>query len=285
VRFVYIGEPAARMAALSSDTTDIVGELEPTNIAVVEGNSALKVLQRPYGADAFFIMHTTEKPFDDVRVRKAVKLTIDRPGLVQAVLQGRGVVMNDQPVPPESPDWVNLPTPQRDIAKAKELLSAAGYANGLDLTLYVMPGGPGYVEAATAMQEMMKPAGINLKVERLTADIYWTEAYMQKPFFVSYWIPTDLDYVFNLGFYSSSPYNESGWQSPELDAQIDALASESDLGKRKAILTKIQTLISEEGAVLIPYMAQQFIGMRREVQGIEPFNYRVFFHTAWLSQG
>ncbi|MCW5849177.1 MAG: twin-arginine translocation signal domain-containing protein [Anaerolineae bacterium] len=285
VRFVYLSEPAAQLAALTSGAIDLIDRMAFESVAAVSSTPTLRLLESPFGLAVFFSMQTTSKPFDDVRVRQAFKLAMDRPGLIKAVYQGRGTVMNDQPVAPTSPYWANLPIPERNIAKAKELLAAAGYANGLDVTLYTAPIGPGFVEAAVAYQEMAKAAGINVKVERTTPDTYFTNYLLQVPFFMDIW-PThlDADQILELGFYSSSAFNEAAWQRPDLDALIDAMGAEQDQTKRKAILAQAQRLISEEGGVMIPCVVPILSGMRREVQNL-------IVHdsypptTIWLAQG
>ena len=81
-------------------------------------------------------MRNDQAPFTDARVRQAVAYTLDRPGAVAALLSGDGSVANDYPFGPRYPSTdTSVPQRTQDIAKAKQLLAAAGHPNGFSTTL------------------------------------------------------------------------------------------------------------------------------------------------------
>jgi len=202
-------------------------------------------------------------------IGRAIMQAVDRPGLRQVVLQGQGDLGNDQPIAPTSPFWANLPIPQQDIGKAKELLAAAGYPDGVSVTLVIAEIAPSLVAAAVALQEMVKPAGITIELERVAVDVFWVQYSMQVPFFISYWFnPLDPDQLLSTVYQSTAPFNESGWQSPELDALIEAGRIEPDLAKRTAIYAQAQQLISEQGCVIIPYYRPLLVAATTAVQNL-----------------
>src|SRR3546814_1487868 len=94
-----------------------------------------------------------QKPFDDVRVRKAMKLVVDRPAMVQIATLGFGIPGNDNPVPPTSPAAVRSDPIPQDIAQAKALLVEAGYPDGLTVDLYT---GARSEEHTSELQSLMR---------------------------------------------------------------------------------------------------------------------------------
>jgi len=268
VQHLYMSDSTTQIAALTSGTLDAMS-LSSENMAALANNPAVQILQLAPGAQDLFVMRADQAPFQDVRVRQAFKLAVDRPGLRQVVLQGQGDLGNDQPIAPTSPFWANLPIPQQDIGKAKELLAAAGYPDGVSVTLVIAEIAPSLVAAAVALQEMVKPAGITIELERVAVDVFWVQYSMQVPFFVSYWFnPLDPDQLLSTVYQSTAPYNESGWQSPELDALIEAGRIEPDLAKRTAIYAQAQQLISEQGCVIIPYYRPLLVAATTAVQNL-----------------
>lgn len=267
VHHLYLPESTTQIAGLTSDTLDVVTQLGVENIAALADNPLVKVHQGLASTYMVFAMRVDQEPFTDVRVRQALKLVMDRPGLVQGVLQGYGVVGNDQPIPPGNPYAVELPAPTRNIEQAKALLTAAGYPDGLSLTLYTAEVGPNIVATSVAFQEMAKAAGVNVQIERMSADLYWTEYYLQQPFFVSFWLflPEPDEYMI-FGFDVGATYDEGNWHPPELTALIQAGRGERDVVKRKEIYAQLQQLISEQGAIIVPYFQPLYAATSRAVQ-------------------
>jgi peptide/nickel transport system substrate-binding protein len=285
LQMVILPEATTQIAALMSGSIELVQSVERENLALLEGAADVVVLECRQGLYPVFAMRVDQKPFDDVRVRQAVKHAVDRAGLVAAILQGRGSIGNDQPIDPGSPFWANVAPLAYDVEKAKALLAEAGYPEGLELTLHtseLMDGGPGVNAAAVALQEMLKAVGITLTIENVPGASYYAEAYLQVPFFTS-WFPTfsEPDAILPLAYISTGAYNESGWGDPQVDEWVAAGRTELDLEKRKTIYAEIQQRISAEGGVLIPYFAPYLQAASTRLQGHFP-GLRLVFRDLWL---
>jgi peptide/nickel transport system substrate-binding protein len=277
VRHVYMPEEATQIAALTGGSIDIMFQLGFENISTVEEHADTVVGEARSGLYQDIVMRVTEEPFTDNRVRLALKYCVDRPGVRQVVLQGRGDLGNDHPIPPINPFWAAIRIRERNIEKAKELLAEAGYADGLDITLITSPVRPGLVEYAVAFQEMVKPAGVNVKVERVPADGYWSEYWMKVPLCMSNWnLRATADETLSTAYHSEAKWNESDFRSPELDRLIEEARGEKDHEKRKELYAQAQKLLSEEGGVIISYFKPTVMAMRKEVQNFNPHP------TAWL---
>lgn len=271
LQFSFISEPAAQLAALTSGAADIVDQVGIENLAQLEKAAGVKVVEGPRGLYHLFVMNTATKPFDDVRVRQAFKHAMDRAALQKAILQGKGALGNDQPIGPENTFWANVAPLPYDPAKAKQLLTAAGYADGLKVTLSVADITPRVVDAAVALQEMVKPAGITLTIDKVPMQTYYTQKYMQSPFFVSWWPAfSEPDYILSLAYISKAGFNESGLSDPKLDELIVKGRQERDQTKRQPIYAEVQKLISEQGGVMIPYHMPMYSATRANVNGYAP---------------
>lgn len=285
VQMLIIPEATTQIAALTSGSIDFVQTVDQESLPLLAGAANVAVLECRQGLYPVFAMRVDQKPFDDVRVRQAVKHAIDRAGLQTAILQGRGTIGNDQPVDPGSPFWANIAPLAYDVEKAKSLLAEAGYPDGLELTLHtsdVVDGGPGVNEAAVAIQEMLKAVGITLTIENVPGAAYYAQTYMQVPFFTS-WFPTfsEPDAILPLAYTSTGAYNESGWGDPQTDELIAAGRAEPDVEKRKAIYSQVQQVISTEGGVLVPYFAPYLQAASTRLQGHAP-GLRIVFANLWL---
>lgn len=285
VQLLAMPEAAAQVAALTSGTVDFLHQIGLESLAALEGAPDVQVLESRQGVMPIFAMRVDQKPFDDVRVRQAFKYAIDRAALQNVLLQGRGVIGNDQPIGPGTLFWADVPPLAYDVEKAKALLAEAGYGDGLEVTLVTAEiGGPRLTDAAVILQEMVKAVGITITLEKVPGDTFWTEQYMQVPFFVSWWpVFGDPDGLLPLAFSAEGPYNESGWSDPKVEELIVAARGAQDLEQRKTLYAEVQQIISTEGGVLVPYFSPLLQAIRSNVQGHTPRS-RAVLQGIWLAQ-
>ena len=285
VRHQYISEMATQIAALSSGELEMMWQINTESIAVLEKSPQINIVEVPGGSYQPIMMSVTQKPFDNVKVRQAMKYLVDRDAFVKAVLQGRGQPGNDQPVTPGAPFWGNVPPYPFDIAKAKALLAEAGYPDGFETTLATSDARPGMVETATVFQEMAKAAGVKITLKQIPADNYWKE-YLTYPMCLSSWpIFPSTDQIFTMVYHSTGVWNETGLKDATLDGLIEAARSEKDEVKRQELYTKMQQLVHDEGAVIVPYFRSGFYAHHEKVQDIiySP-NGLTRPHTTWIKQ-
>lgn len=274
VHHLYIPDSISQVVALTSGTIDAM-ILSNADAAQLQDTPDIQILPLNPGMHDGLVMRPDQPPFDDVRVRQAFKLAVDRAGLLQVAAQGHGVLANDQPIAPASPFWADLPIPQQDLAKAKALLAEAGYPDGLAVTLVVAEIWPGLTTVAVAIQEMVKPAGITIELQPVSVDLFWGQYYQEAALFMGYWSSDpDPDILFSSSYHSQAPFNDAGWQNPVLDALIEAGRLERAPAKRKAIYAEAQQLIAEQGCIMIPYHRPLLFGARTNVKNLrQEFSY------------
>ena len=197
-------------------------------------------------------MRTDMPPFNDVRVRQAIRLVADRQALVDLILKGAGTVSCDTPVDPSDPyRWNPEGGCPQDIKKAKALLTEAGYANGLNLTLYTSNVLPNLVPMGEIFQQQAAAAGIKVDLKVVPADSFFTETAVKEAFITTGWLGRPTDEILNLVFRSTSPLNEAKFVNEAFDKLLDEARQEQDLAKRTKLYQDAQQLIATDGGHMI----------------------------------
>lgn len=207
-----------------------------------------------YQSGGFFnaVLHTNEKPFDDVRVRQALKLSVDRTKWVQAVYMGYAIPGNDTPLAPIYADAPDIPPTKQDIEKAKALLAEAGHAKGIDLTCHFINDDLS-TNTATWLASSAEAAGFRIKLQP-NPEYWqtWLNDWGPNKFGVSNWgmRSTPSEY-FNIAYQSKAAWNETHWKNPDFDSKLAAYDAELDAAKRKSLLKDLSTLVKEDGGLLV----------------------------------
>jgi peptide/nickel transport system substrate-binding protein len=208
------------------------------------------------------------EPFNDVRVRKAVRMAADREELVKLVLGGQGVVACDAPVEPNDQYRADMSCPQ-DIEGAKALLAEAGYPDGIDVDVHVATLEPTWPTLAVAYQEQAAAAGIRVNVVQMPTDGYWSEVWMKKDVAATRWNERPADQALHEIYLSTAKWNESYFKDEAFDAMLAESRRELDFDKRKAIYVKAQQYLSENSGTLIPYTVTRLVGVSSRVKDLD----------------
>lgn len=139
VIFRTIPENSARLMELQSGSIDLIDGVNPDDVALAKADKNLQIFLRPSFNIGYLAMNMEKKPFDNVKVRQAVAMAINKAGIVKAFYAGLAEPAKN-PMPPslwgynnKVKDW------PYDPAKAKKLLAEAGFPNGFSTTLWAMP--------------------------------------------------------------------------------------------------------------------------------------------------
>ncbi|WP_158907428.1 ABC transporter substrate-binding protein [Burkholderia sp. L27(2015)] len=167
--FAITPDAAVREQKLKVGECDIALSPKPTDVLSARDDAKLKVLQTPAFMTAFVALNTQHKPLSDVRVRQAINMAFDRPAYLKAVF-------SDMATPAINPfpanNWGNAASVQpytQNVAEAKKLLTAAGYPNGFDTTIWTRPGGsllnPNPKTGAEMLQSDLARIGVRAQVK------------------------------------------------------------------------------------------------------------------------
>jgi peptide/nickel transport system substrate-binding protein len=203
-------------------------------------------------------MRTDIAPFDNLPLRRAMRVVADRQEMVDVALGGAGVVACDTPVKPDD-QYRNNPDCSPNPELAKELLAEAGYDGEL-FTLFISDVCSDWTPLAEVYQQQLDAIGVNMEIKVVPSDGFWTDAWMVEPFVATCWGERPADQILNEAFRSGAVWNETFWSNEEFDAQLDTARNEQDFDARKAAYQAAQELIWLEGGALIPYHGQNFRG-------------------------
>ncbi|MEZ4868201.1 MAG: ABC transporter substrate-binding protein [Caldilineaceae bacterium] len=259
--------------ALVQGQVDLILDVPIQHIDALNEHPETTVVETKSGRYQNLAMRVIEPPFDDVRVRQALKACLDNGVLQQKILQERGEVGYNHPLASISPLFVAQPAQPADPTQARQWLEEAGHADGLQLQLITADVAPGMVDLAYAVQAMAQDAGITIEVieVKVSSDIYFSQYWGRVPFYVSAWEFRPSAYeTFAVAYQSESPWNETGWSSPDLDDLLAQAGSNADPAKRQELYHQATELLAKDGAVVIPYFQPTIVAQRNHVQGFRP---------------
>jgi peptide/nickel transport system substrate-binding protein len=267
VEITTIADTEARIQALLAGQLDFSNDAVYEQTLLFEGNDEFELTQIPGGNWSGFVMRTDIPPFDNVALRQAMHEVVDRQAMVDLALSGAGTVSCDTAVMPGDPYQLTCDDPQ-DIDMAKTKLEEAGYAGGFEVDLYTADVCSDWTALTEIYQQQAALADISVNIQTVSADGFWTEAWMVQPFVMTCWNERGADAALNEIFRSGGAWNESYWNVPEYDAMLDAASSEPDFDARRQHYLDAQTMLHEEGGTIIPYFANIFRVQKTCVENI-----------------
>lgn len=221
-----------------------------------------------------FTMRVDQAPFDDVKVRQAMRLIVDRQAMIDQVLSGYGSLGNDMYAPLDVDYASDLPQREQDIDQAKSLLASAG-VDGLQVELFTGEDiGTVAVPAANLFAEQAKAAGVEVKVTKKNP--FYDDDYLSYTFAQDFWNTRNYIPQAVVGTFPEAQggtYNETHWDNSDHRDLVNAAAKELDEAKRSDLLHQAQEIEYNEGGLIIWGFRQQVDAYASNVQGLEPSKY------------
>ena len=271
--FSVIADNNTSVIAMETGEVDLDINLSNSSIQTIEANPDLKEYSGPKASMMLFSFNNQGKIFSDPRMREAVYLCIDRQAIVDSCLSGRGEVtyacmlqMLD-----EYPD--SLAAPKRDVEKAKQLVTEAGYPDGVTVTAVTIDNNT-YKNPTVMLQEQLKGSGINLEIELMDRAAWNDQVITNTNYEITCWaIPvTTLDADFAASkFYgplSGGGGNFSNCKEPEIDALIEAGRVTEPGEERNEIYRKFCQEILDKYIVCPIYTSTREIAANAGLQGV-----------------
>jgi peptide/nickel transport system substrate-binding protein len=284
-------DATAQINALKGGQIDAMTDLPANQVEAVK-SSGVEALISQTGGWVPLCMAIDMAPFDDPKVRQAMRLIIDRKQILEQIGSGYGTVAKDLYAPFDEGYFSDLPERNQDIEQAKSLLKSAG-KEGLAVDLHTTNGAAGMVELASVFASQAKEAGVKITVKN--DPNYYGDAYLKLAFSVDFWGTRGYLNQVQQGSLPTSPYNETHWPpksgtgSDFGDLYKQALA-ETDPGKRVDIEHQMQQYEYDLGGYIIPFFNSLIDGHSSQVKGLTPskgtLNLAGFghgFRTIWFA--
>jgi peptide/nickel transport system substrate-binding protein len=272
VEFIYFNDQTAMVDALKGGQVDLVMALGTDLYKSLEGEAGIKQLDAPTNQFDLVRLRADRKPGNDPRVIEALKLATDREDVYKLVMQGYGRIGRDSPIGPMYTQYYSedTPLPARDVAKAKELLKAAGYGNGLKIDLHT-PDTGNRPNLATVLKEQWAEAGVDVNVVVEPESVYYGD---------NGWLAVDLgitgwgsrpypQFYLNVMLTCDAVWNEAHYCNKDFDKLVNTAGTTLNEQERVDAYKEIQKILIESGPVIIPYFYTQLAGISDKFQGFE----------------
>lgn len=285
IRFIDMGTSTpAHLAALQAGQVDILYRINVSDIDLVGKLSNATMLTGQAAQTPVMRMQVDQKPFDDIRVRKAVVLASDNERMLSLGYRGQGTVAGNHHVAPFQPEYFGLPPVKRDVARAKALLQEAGHGGGLDLTIMVgNTQGTWEQNTAQVLQQNLAEAGIKLKLNVVPSAEYWP-VWDKVAFGLTYWAHRPLAVqTLELAYRSKAVWNETHLADPAFDAALDKAMSIVDPKERAKAMEAVERILQDQAIMVQPYWSNKFTAISKKVRNYEehPSDYFNLYKT-WL---
>lgn len=257
--FTITPDPATRIAKLASGECRMSAFPRPIDLDPVRRNPQLKLISAPGFNIAYVAYNVTHKPLDNVLVRRALDMAIDKQAILKTVYDGQASVAA-APMPPTQWGYdPNLKDAPRDLAKARDLLRQAGFPNGFAITLWAMPIQRAYNPNARLMAQLIQSDWAKIGVKATIVSYEWGEYNKRAKvggehdailygWMADYADPDNwLDTV--LGCASRQGSNVAKWCDPAFDKLTAAARQTTDRARRIALYQQAQDIFKRE----IPY--------------------------------
>lgn len=264
-----IPDESARLAALRAGDLQITSFDNPLMLNLAQSDTTISVQEQLTTNSYLMLANAAHPQLADRQVRQAISLALDRQQLVDIGISGRASVTGPIPV-----GFANYATPideqplyVRDVEAAKTFLAGAGYAEGFDVTLMVLP----VLTVTVPMAELIKAqlAEVGIRVEIVQKDLAsfvqaWAvdhTAQLTLLWFAGFSDP----YLMLLNFLSESFNPIVGADEDGIDPLLRQLSFVSAPGDRKPILASIETQIAEDAYLQFIASRNNFVAWRNDL--------------------
>jgi peptide/nickel transport system substrate-binding protein len=270
IEFIDLGDdPAATVAALASKQVDGLYGADIVQLEALQKIPHVRMYQVITAYTATARMQPV-KPFDDKRVRQAMRYAIDSNVVLQVAHRGLGQPGEHHHVSPVHPEYAKLPVMTRDVAKAKKLLAEAGHPNGIDVEIVARPQPAWELLAVQTMVEQWKEAGIRVKINVMPSTQYW-EVWTKVPFGFTTWAHRPLGVMsLALAYRTGVPWNESKYSNAEFDRLLAQAEGTLDVNSRREIMTRLEAILQDDGPIVQPVWRAIFTFHDKRVLGFRP---------------
>ena len=277
VEFIDMGtEMPPQIAAIQAGEIDLIdfGDISATEaFAALKDDKRVKIYPATTNQTRILRMRVDMKPWSDNRVRMALKLCQHREKILALAYFGEGMQGQDVHVSPKHPEYCPISTPAYDPKKAKELLVAAGYPDGLDVNIAVGSGWKEIVRYAEILKQDAAPAGFRINIQTMPNSQYW-EKWTEVDLGITTWahrpIGTMVPSLAYVGDAEGKPaaWNETRWVDAEYSKLLTEANGTLDVEKRRKIFCQLEKIQQDRGSIGNAFWINVWTIAGKRVQGV-----------------
>lgn len=269
IQFVQIPDASTKLTALRTGEVHWIDAVPPQDIESLSGEDGITVGRVPGGDYHYFALNENREPFNDVRVRQAIAMAINRDEIALAAQFGAATA-NQTAIPASNAAWYYdyAPYASADIAGAQALLDEAGVSN-LEIEFLVTSDFPETVVQAEVIAAELAALGITVVINDVDFST-WLDLEGSGEFdaFMLSWIGNiDPDDFYYAQHHSTGGFNFQGYSNAEVDQLLDGARVETDQAARKALYDQAAKLIVDEASYIYLYNPDNINAWRDEVGG------------------
>ncbi|MEY8839007.1 ABC transporter substrate-binding protein [Cribrihabitans sp. XS_ASV171] len=268
-----VTEGSARTIKLEAGEVDAIIDPPLNQVEKLKAMEGIKVgTVVPYRSD-FVQLNTTKPPFDNMKVRQALNLAVDKSAIIEGVLYGAGEVAASAMPPMAYADPALAPY-DHDLEAARTMLEEAGLGDGFSAELLVNSGIAAHRNVAVALQAMMQPLGVDLNIQMVEGGTHWeTTKAGNYEMAVSYATSDTIDPDQLIGFLAVNPERANAyhteWKNERLN-ELYALERVTENGaERGAMFKEMVQILHDEAPYIFLYHPAAAWATRSNVEGFE----------------
>ncbi len=265
-------ESGTRLADLERGFVHATDPVLPNEVAQINDGDFAEVLETSSTGLAFIGFNMKDGPFEDIRVRQAVSMALNKDEVIDGVYDGFGVKGKGPLAPKVFGYDEEIDGLQYDLEEAKKLLAEAGYEDGFTATLWTNDN-PQRIDTAILLQDALKDLNIELKIEQMEFGTYIEELKKgDHDLYMLGWTNPmlDADHGLYMLFHSSSigvPPNAMWYKNDKVDELLEAGRQEMDDEKRLDIYKELQETIIEDAPMIFLDYQVYLTAVRNNVEG------------------
>ncbi len=282
IEFVVLSDNDDKIELLKSGSVHIIDQLNVSEIDSVNADDALKLYYRPFFNIGYLALNNKTEPFNDINVRKAISLLIDKNDLLDDKYNDLVRTAHSFLPPTIEGYHEGLKSEQVDVVTAKKLLSKAGYTDGLKITLWVMDRPRNYfpnpMAIATSIKDQLAKADITLTINVIPWDNYIDDVKLGNhqmalvgwngdiidpdnflyPLFASKFIKPELNFNYSL------------YENENVERLLMQARRTTDNGFRTSIYREMQEIIADDVASIPLIHTMTAIGTNTKIKNFKP---------------
>ncbi|MCS7058106.1 MAG: glutathione ABC transporter substrate-binding protein [Meiothermus sp.] len=280
LRFLAVPEAATRMALVETGQAHVAVRVPPQDVQRLNARPEIEVVTTPSVRTIFFYFNQSKKPFDDIRVRKAINHAINKEEIVKFVLGGFGRV-SDAPISPGIFGYTKVGSYEYNPDLARQLLAQAGYnaQNPLRITIH-SPNGRYLqdIRVTEAVQSQLRAVGVQAQIQTLEWGAYLAATNQPRDrneiqMAMLGWgtVTGDADYglygLFHSSQHAPNGFNRGFYANPRLDRVLEQARVATNPQARQQLYRTAMQIIYNDVPWVFLHSEQQVTAIRREVQG------------------